>query len=87
MSDTTVEQVFYTPAEVAKLVGVSKLSVYNRVKAGKIQYVRAGKLISITKDGVAEWVAKRAAAQAKKVQLTSDGVVDTNNGAIQEVAA
>jgi len=43
---------FVTIPELAKLLGVSRIAVYNRVKKGQIQATRIGRTYVITDEGL-----------------------------------
>ena len=62
MSNTLVEQVqqdFYTYAEAAKALRVSKMTMWKWIKAGKVEVHRIGREVLIEKRLVEEIKAKR----------------------------
>ena len=45
--DKTTKNEFITIADLAKILGISRIAVYKRVKKGQIKAVRAGKVFLI----------------------------------------
>jgi excisionase family DNA binding protein len=52
MSEGKVEKNFYTIKELAKLLGISRISVFKRVKQGSIKGQRLGRNFIILKKNV-----------------------------------
>lgn len=52
------EQQFISTPELAKLLGISRIAVFKRIKAGKIKAVKAGRNFIIDKKNVPEILGK-----------------------------
>jgi len=57
---------FITIPELARLLGVSRITVYNRVKKGKIPATRVGRIYVITDRTTREILGRRLSARARK---------------------
>jgi len=57
---------FITIPELAKLLGVSRIAIYNRVKKGKIPATKIGRTYVITDKTVAEVLGRKVTAERKK---------------------
>lgn len=57
---------YITIPELAKLLGVSRIAVYNRVKKGQIPATRIGRTYVITDKTVADILGKKVTAERKK---------------------
>jgi excisionase family DNA binding protein len=61
-----------TIPELARLLGVSRIAVYNRVKKGQIPATKIGRTYVITDQTVADILGRKVSDQGKK---TIDGAV------------
>lgn len=57
---------YITIPELAKLLGVSRITIYNRVKQGQIPAQKIGRTYVITDKTVADILGKRVTAERKK---------------------
>ncbi len=57
---------FITIPELARLLGVSRITVYNRVKKGKIPATRVGRIYVITDRTTREILGRRLSARSKR---------------------
>jgi excisionase family DNA binding protein len=57
---------FITIPELAKLLGVSRIAIYNRVKKGEIPATKVGRTYVITDQTVADILGKKVTAERKK---------------------
>ena len=57
---------FITIPELARLLGVSRITVYNRVKKGQIPATRVGRIYVITDRTTREILGRRLSARARK---------------------
>jgi excisionase family DNA binding protein len=57
---------YITIPELAKLLGVSRIAVYNRVKKGEIPATKIGRTYVITDKTVAEILGRNVTAERKK---------------------
>lgn len=57
---------YITIPELAKLLGVSRIAIYNRVKKGEIPATKIGRTYVITDKTVAEILGKKVTAERKK---------------------
>ena len=64
-----------TIPELAKMLGVSRIAIYNRVKKGEIPATKVGRTYVITDKTVADILGRRVTAKGKK--LISDAVHKT----------
>lgn len=55
-----------TIPELAKLLGVSRISIYNRVKKGQIPATRIGRTYVITDKTIASILGRKVTAKGKK---------------------
>jgi len=60
------EENYITIPQLAKLLGVSRVTVYNRVKAGKIPAKKIGHDYVITDQTVADILGKKVSNQSKE---------------------
>ena len=51
------EKEFYKPSELARFLGVSKMTIYRYIKKGEIKVARLGKTILIPKQEFEKWKA------------------------------
>ncbi len=58
---------YITIPELAKLLGVSRIAIYNRVKKGQIPAKKIGRTYVITDETVAEILGKEVTAKEKKL--------------------
>jgi excisionase family DNA binding protein len=58
---------YITIPELAKLLGVSRIAIYNRVKKGQIPAKKIGRTYIITDETVAEILGKEVTAKEKKL--------------------
>jgi len=66
---------YITIPELAKLLGVSRITIYNRVKKGQIPATKIGRTYAITDKTIANILGKRVTEKGKKV--ISDAVHKT----------
>jgi excisionase family DNA binding protein len=57
---------YITIPELAKLLGVSRIAIYNRVKKGQIPATKVGRTYVITDQTVAKILGKKVTTQGKK---------------------
>lgn len=57
---------FITVPELAKLLGVSRITIYNRVKKGQIPATKVGKTYVITDETVANILGKKMTGKEKQ---------------------
>ena len=57
---------YITIPELAKLLGVSRIAIYNRVKKGQIPATKIGRTYVITDQTVADILGKKVTAERKK---------------------
>ena len=57
---------YITIPELAKLLGVSRIAIYNRVKKGDIPATKIGRTYVITDQTVADILGKKVTAERKK---------------------
>lgn len=57
---------YITIPELAKLLGVSRIAIYNRVKKGQIPATKIGRAYVITDKTVADILGRKVTAQGKK---------------------
>lgn len=57
---------YVTIPELAKLLGVSRIAIYNRVKKGQIPATKIGRTYVITDETVAEILGRKVTDQEKK---------------------
>ncbi len=62
----TIEK-YITIPELAKLLGVSRIAIYNRVKKGQIPAKKIGRTYVITDETVAEILGREVTAKEKKL--------------------
>jgi excisionase family DNA binding protein len=59
-------QKFITIPELAKLLGVSRIAIYNRVKKGQIPATKIGRTYVITDKSIATILGKKVTTRGKK---------------------
>jgi excisionase family DNA binding protein len=65
MDETPLSDIrFLTPAETAKIIGVSKTTIYRLVHSGELEAIRVGREFRIPEVTISQWVAKTADAEA-----------------------
>ena len=57
---------YITIPELAKLLGVSRIAIYNRVKKGQIPAIKIGKTYVITDQTIANILGKEITTEGKK---------------------
>ena len=57
---------YLTIPELAKLIGVSRIAVYNRVKKGQIPAIKIGRTYVIMDQEIADILGKEATREGKK---------------------
>jgi excisionase family DNA binding protein len=55
-----------TTAELAKILGISRIAVFNRIKRGQIKAIRVGKNFVIPKDSLPEVLGKILSEKNKR---------------------
>lgn len=63
---TVTTEKYITIPELAKLLGVSRIAIYNRVKKGDIPATKIGRTYVITDQTVADILSKKVTAERKK---------------------
>jgi excisionase family DNA binding protein len=58
---------YVTIPQLAKILGVSRITIYNKVKNGEIEAIRIGRIYAIPKKYVTEILGKRLSAKTKKM--------------------
>ena len=61
-----VREKYITIPELAKLLGVSRIAIYNRVKKGQIPAAKIGRTYVITDKTIAEILGKEVTSKGKK---------------------
>ena len=59
-------QRYITIPELAKLLGVSRIAIYNRVKKGQIPAIKIGRTYAITDQTIANILGKEVTTRGKK---------------------
>lgn len=57
---------FLTVMELAKMLSVSRITIFNRIKSGQIKAIKAGRNYIIYKKDVADLISDELTNQAKK---------------------
>ena len=57
---------YFTIPELAKLLGVSRIAIYNRVKKGQIPATKVGRTYVIVDQEIADILGKEATREGKK---------------------
>ena len=57
---------YITIPELARLLGVSRIAIYNRVKKGQIPAIKIGKTYAITDQTIADILGKKVTERGKK---------------------
>ena len=57
---------YFTIPELAKLLGVSRIAIYNRVKKGQIPATKIGRTYIITDQTIANILGKKVTSSGKK---------------------
>ncbi len=52
----TVSDTYYKPEEVAALLKVTKQAVYNWISEGRLQAVRAGRSVRVSREAIADFL-------------------------------
>jgi excisionase family DNA binding protein len=63
---TMANEKFLTIPELAKLLGVSRIAIYNRVKKGQIPATKIGRTYVITDQTIANILGKKVTTRGKK---------------------
>ena len=56
----------YKPAEVAELLGVSRQTIYNWIRAGKLEAKKLGGVVRISREQLERFTGESAAETAQK---------------------
>ena len=67
ISEPMTTEKYITIPELAKLLGVSRIAIYNRVKKGQIPAKKIGRTYIITDETVAEILGREVTAKEKKL--------------------
>ena len=70
------ERLTFTVDEAAKLLGVSRNSLYEAVRADKLPTIRLGRRIMIPKHGLLEFMGAPAAQATRPTRSYEDGIAD-----------
>ena len=62
----TIEKLVTIP-ELARMLGVSRIAIYNRVKSGEIPATKVGRTYVITDKTVADILGRRVNAKGKRI--------------------
>jgi excisionase family DNA binding protein len=62
-----INEKYITIPELAKLLGVSRIAIYNRVKKGQIPAAKIGKTYIITDQTIASILGKKVTSGGKKL--------------------
>jgi putative molybdopterin biosynthesis protein len=62
---------FYTPQEVAKMLRVTRTTIYEHIKSGQLKAIRVGNRYRITEAHLEEYIQQNAVTATK-------GIVDPN---------
>ncbi|MCX5801501.1 MAG: helix-turn-helix domain-containing protein [Candidatus Eisenbacteria bacterium] len=57
---------YFTIPELAKLIGVSRIAIYNRVRKGQIRAMKIGKTYVITDRTLTDVLGKKTSGKGKK---------------------
>lgn len=57
---------YYTIAQLAQLLGISRIAVYKRVKKGQIKAIKIGRMYAIPKESVVNILGKDLSSDDKK---------------------
>lgn len=60
---------FFTTSELAKIMGISRIAVFNRIKNGKIKAIRIGRNWLIPKEEIEDHVGKELTKKEKELLL------------------
>jgi len=60
------EKRFFTSSELAKLMGVSRVTVFRKIKSGQIKAIKIGRSFVIDKDSLPEITGKVISKASKK---------------------
>ena len=66
---------YVTIPKLAKILGVSRITIYNKVKNGEIEAIRIGRIYAIPKKYISEILGKTLSTKTKK--LINDAVSRT----------
>ncbi len=58
---------YVTIPQLAKFLGVSRITIYNKVKNGEIEAIRIGRIYAIPKKYISEILGKTLSAKTKKL--------------------
>jgi excisionase family DNA binding protein len=58
---------YVTIPQLAKILGVSRITIYNKVKNGEIEAIRIGKIYAIPKKSISEILGETLSAKTKKL--------------------
>jgi excisionase family DNA binding protein len=58
---------YITIPQLAKMLGVSRITIYNKVKKGEIEAIRIGKIYAIPKKYIAEILGEKLSTETKKL--------------------
>lgn len=77
-SDKRNEKRAFSPEEIARLVGVSKMTVYREIRRGKLPAVQLGRIYIITRPDIEQWLGKeRARAMLGEMDTESNEWLST----------
>lgn len=58
---------YVTIPQLAKILGVSRITIYNKVKNGEIEAIRIGRIYAIPKNCISEILGKTVREKTKKL--------------------
>lgn len=70
-----VNKLYYSVAEVAEILGISRIAVFRKIKSGKIQAIKVGRAFAVPKEEVE--IILGNALNDKQKQLIDEGVKKT----------
>ena len=61
-----MEKVFYTPQQIAEMLGVRKETIYRLIKKGEIPSIRIGTRYKVLKEQFEEWLERTIELQTNE---------------------
>lgn len=66
------DKTLFSTLEVAKILGVSRVTVFNRIKYGEIQAEKVGRAYLISKEGLNQYLGKENLTEERKTEINQD---------------
>lgn len=67
-----VEKIFYTPGELAKLMGIRNESVYNMIEQGEIPSIKIGTRFKVPKEKFHQWINETTDAETAERKANNE---------------